>query len=245
MKISVDPAMTVAAILLTALFATLSHWQWQRGQEKRALQVQSDANAEEAPIGRWDLAEVMRDPAEARYRRVILRGSFLPERQLLLDNRIYQGRVGVEVVTPFEVADLDQLLLVNRGWVPWDDRRVLPNVSIDAEAREITGQIYLSEPGFRLGEMDIPGQGWPRVIQYFDYAALSERLEHPVMPFTVRLSDDGASEFVRDWPVVPFTPERHDAYAFQWGMLALSVIVVYLLLALRERPESISSSSSE
>ena len=72
--------------------------------------------------------------------------------QVLLDDRIHDGAAGYEVLTALELAD-GRNVLVNRGWIRADvDRRVLPDVSVDGDEREVSGRLErLPRPGLRLG----------------------------------------------------------------------------------------------
>jgi cytochrome oxidase assembly protein ShyY1 len=44
--------------------------------------------------------------------------------------------------------------------------------------------------------------------------------------------------YARDWRPGGMTPERHFGYAVQWFGLALTVIVVYVVLLVRNRKKS-------
>src|SRR3990170_3607683 len=59
-----------------------------------------------------------------RAERISVRGEFLPERTVLLDNKLRRGRPGYEVVTPLRLAGAREMhVLVNRGWIAAGARR--------------------------------------------------------------------------------------------------------------------------
>ena len=97
----------------------LGGWQLQRADEKSALLASQEARrqAPAQPIGELERSA---DPA---FQRVLLRGYFDAEHSLLLDNRTRDGRVGVELLQPFYDQPSGLWLLLNRGWLPWPDRR--------------------------------------------------------------------------------------------------------------------------
>jgi cytochrome oxidase assembly protein ShyY1 len=64
--------------------------------------------------------------ADPAFRRVRLHGQFDAAHSLLLDNRQRDGKVGVELLQPFQDQAAGLWLLVNRGWLPWPDRRTPP-----------------------------------------------------------------------------------------------------------------------
>ena len=69
-----------------------------------------------------------------------LRGQFLPERTLYLDNRVLQGRAGYNVVTPLQMGPDGPLVLVNRGWIAvGQTRAVLPAVPVPQGPVQVEG----------------------------------------------------------------------------------------------------------
>jgi cytochrome oxidase assembly protein ShyY1 len=111
------PSVLVALLLPGLLW--LGFWQLQRGDEKRQLLSSFEARRQAEPISLEQL-EPMPDPA---YRRVHLRGHFDTEHSLLLDSRIRDGHAGVELLQPFYDQSSGLWVLLNRGWLPWPDRR--------------------------------------------------------------------------------------------------------------------------
>ena len=55
---------------------------------------------------------------DLRFYRVVAHGTYQPQYQLLIDNRVQDGRVGYYVITPLRIGGSNTLVLVNRGWVP-------------------------------------------------------------------------------------------------------------------------------
>src|SRR6266550_4791933 len=103
---------TLAAIVGVALFIVAGNWQRDRMEQKLALRAQFDAATAAAPVALPDL----RDWTPWRYRQVVVTGIYDAGRQILLDNKVHDGRAGYQVVTPLMLAD-GRAVLVNRGWV--------------------------------------------------------------------------------------------------------------------------------
>ena len=125
------PSVLVALLLPGLLW--LGFWQLQRGDEKRQLLASFEARRQAEPITLEQL-EPMRDPA---YRRVQLRGHFDTEHSLLLDSRSRDGHAGVELLQPFYDQPSGLWLLLNRGWLPWPDRRTPVSFSTPAGALQL------------------------------------------------------------------------------------------------------------
>ena len=115
---------TLLALILAALFVRLGVWQWQRGVEREAQWTRFARGADRLlELGVRAVTEV------PLFQRVSVSGELDGTHQFLLDNRIWHGRAGYEVLTPLERAGAPALL-VDRGWVPFSGARArLPDVS--------------------------------------------------------------------------------------------------------------------
>lgn len=93
----------------------LGTWQVARLQWKEELIATiAEANAE-APLTTLPATEEELKPLE--FRRVELRGNWVPGVEFTLLPRYFQGTVGYWLITPLKLSD-GRVLLVNRGWVP-------------------------------------------------------------------------------------------------------------------------------
>ena len=113
----------VRSAALTTFFAlflltlSLGIWQINRGYEKRELEntfsLQQSYPVEEIT---YNL-----DSKINLYRNISIRGRFL-QNLFYLDNKIYDGKPGVVVLSPFELED-GSAIIVSRGWVEMQDRQ--------------------------------------------------------------------------------------------------------------------------
>lgn len=220
---------TVAAALLFPGLCALGFWQLDRADQKLRLQQHHDAQVQ-APMRVLDNA-----PVEARdvlFRRVMAHGRYDVAHEFLLDNRVHQGQVGYQVITPLRLAGSDRLLLVNRGWVALGrDRRDLPRT--EAPRGEVTVQgvaVLPSAPGLRLGPAFPEGETWPRVWQYLDIAGFARRTNASVLPVLLELAPEGPGGFVRQWARHDRGVAMHQGYALTWFSLAAVLAVLYILL---------------
>jgi len=213
------PLLAVALLGLAAVIcASLGFWQLGRAEESRALAERIAHAAAEPPIR----LRTSDDAGEAlRYRSVEVEGRYVPDRQVLVDNIVHDGVVGYDVLTPFEPRGGGPWLIVNRGWVRADpDRRVLPDVPVDAEPRVVAGILdALPVPGLRLGD---PPAGESRapltVISFPTIGDLEAILGRALFGYQLLLAEDEPDGYARDLPGPALTPERHLAYAAQWWL---------------------------
>ncbi len=217
---------TVFVAVLLPLLVGLGLWQLERALDKQAIAANWAARQQQAPQPLLSLAE---SPAELAYRRVLLRGHFIAGRNFLLDNRIYRGRYGVEVITALRLEGEDTVVLVNRGWIAADaSRRTLPELPVDSALQNLEGTVYVP-PGaaFTLGPIS-DNEDWPRLVQALDVPALAVMLDAELFPYTVRLAPESAAGFTIDWPLVNTSPEKHRAYAVQWFSMAAVLLLLYV-----------------
>ena len=233
-------APTLIVVLMTGVLVSLGVWQLHRAEQKLQL-LQRYENAPRLPALaatglESDLATHWR---EYRYRRVRLMGAYDAGHQILLENQISHGRVGVMVITPFILADSGAVVLVNRGWTAAAGaaREVIENGPA-AAPRRVRG--LLNHPpavGMRLGSPDDSKQGWPKPMPYVDLEWMALQLGRPVLPWVVLLARDEADGYHRDWrPSVRMGPEKHKGYAVQWFSLAGAL--VFLFVAGSMKPEN-------
>lgn len=209
--------------------SSLGIWQLQRAEEKKQILRDSEQQANNTP---QNISLPVYEPEKLRYQRIHLYGHYISNKQFVLDNQIQNHKVGYNILTPFKVADTDFVVLVDRGWVPMEkSRELLPEIKVSETLREVIGVVYapFGEP-FTLGEIDNGDIQWPRLIQYLDFAALSQRLEISLQPFTLRLDSDQQNGYLREWEIFAFSPNRHIAYAAQWFGLALTLLIIFIVL---------------
>ena len=225
----------VGLLALAGACGWLCSWQLRRAAESREISARFAAAGEASTL---DTApdELTED---LRFERVALAGHYVPEPQVLLDGRVHDEDAGYEVLTALELAG-GRTVLVDRGWIRADpDRRVLPDVSVDGNAREVRGRLErLPRPGLRLGASSVaaPADGPVIVALYPTAADIGRWLHSPVQDYELLLAADANDGYVRDWQAPVMSPERHLAYAGQWLLFGLGSIAAAVAVARSARP---------
>lgn len=221
--------LTVALAVLCLIFARLGAWQLERGHQKERLFDEF----ENAPY--LAVEQAIKQPHS--FARVEAFGRYDADRHILLDNKIFEGRTGVHVLTPFYLES-GGALLVNRGWLPMPpDRRSIPEVDSDSSQRLISGIIKTPPTGGQqLGDADVIDTGnWPQLVTYFDLDAISEALDVPLPGRILQLDSADPTGFGdRQWKAATMTPAVHRAYAFQWFALSLAALIIWITLGVRQ-----------
>src|SRR5512144_1367607 len=139
---------TLATVVGIVVFVAAGNWQRGRMEEKEALLATYEAAASSPPVA---LPEGVVNWASLRFLRVEVRGHYDVGRQILIDNRVHEGRAGYHVVTPLLLED-GRAVLVNRGWVAAGaTRRELPVAPPPPGNVTIRGAVALPIEGLRLG----------------------------------------------------------------------------------------------
>lgn len=224
---------SLLVICLLALLLSLGFWQLDRAAQKRALLTAYGDRPSETAIR---LSADFKPGPEWRYRRAQVTGEYDVAHQFLLDNRVYQGRVGYHVLTPLRLAHSDHAILVNRGWVPQGATRAdLPDLPAPTQAvLSIEGLLdFPPEKVFVLGEGEDRDPGWPKVLQQVRLELHADQLGVPLLPVILLLAEDQPAGFVREWNPVVMGPERHVGYAVQWFSLAAALAILYIWGSMR------------
>jgi cytochrome oxidase assembly protein ShyY1 len=229
--------LTLAALAMFAVTVSLGRWQLSRAAEKEALQAAIDAQKDYPPLDMTGFLAI-EDMASEMHRRVRLRGLWLADQTVWLDNRqMHGGTPGFYVLTPLALEGSDRTLMVQRGWVQRNfvDRAQLPAIATPAGIVEVSGQI--APPPGRLLELGKAPTGngpdaAPRsspIRQNLDLEAFRAETGLPLRTDMTLLQTGPASEGLqRDWPAPALGIERHYGYAFQWFGLALLVAILYV-----------------
>ncbi len=220
---------------LLSLFIALGMWQLNRAQEKEMIRDRILVRMQ-MPVVDLDSTAVVTD--DLLFRKAEARGRYLPEYQIFLDNKVYNGRAGYHVLTPLRIRGADTLLLVNRGWAPWGlDRQRAPVEEPPSGDITIVGR--LAKPArapITLGDDGTP-EGFARVWQNFDVDRFRALSNAPVFALVMELENGSdPSDLVREWPTYDDTwIQRHQAYAIQWFGVATLLLVLAIINQRRGR----------
>lgn len=218
----------VAALITAAVTARLGVWQLDRAAQKKALQ---SAIEQRRGLPMLDAAELARDALSApaqHHRSIRLRGRWVAEHTVYLDNRQMQGRPGFIAVTPLALPD-GGAVLVQRGWIARDlrDRTRVSAPSLPEGEVSVEGRI--APPPSRLYEFDAAALGPLR--QNLDLESFALEIRLPLRPLSLLQGMPAGTQadgLQREWPVPGSDVHKHYGYAFQWFALSALTLVLYV-----------------
>lgn len=232
---------SVAAVAGIALTLALGQWQIGRAQYKENLQQRFDAQTREPALS------IGGQPVERDgilFRRVEVRGEFLPQHTVFVDNRIYKHQPGLHVATPLRIAGSQRHVLVNRGWVAGNRDRSLPQVNTPAGEQLVQGvAVAYSERYLELSAEVAEG----RIRQNLVLDRYRQETGLDLQPFVIQqentkngtangITNDTANDgLVRVWSRPDLGRNTHLAYAFQWYAMSLAIFIYYLVTHVKRR----------
>jgi len=195
-----------------------------------ALALGAAACAAGVALGNWQSGRAdAKRAAAAKSERVVVRGEFLAERTVLLDNKLRHGRAGYEVITPLRL-NAATYVLVNRGWIEaGPSREALPAVRTPSKEVAIEG-IALRRLPRALQAGSAPRGKLRQNLDIQDYAAETGLELEPRVIEQHSAADDG---LLREWPRPDAGIEKHASYALQWYSLAGLALALAIVLSFR------------
>lgn len=239
-----DWKLTLLVLVLLPIMLRLGFWQLAREAEKEQLQAVYTERQQQPAVP----LETLDASGELQYLQVLLVGEYDSAHVFLLDNKIFQGQVGFEVIQPF-TTDSGLVVFVNRGWLAQaGDRSVLPQVDAIEGKVALHGSVYVPV-GEQLILGDIqPGTQWPKIVQSLEideFAQLTGLTANTTLfPYSIRLGEGATGVLERNWSVISTTPEKHRGYAVQWFAMAIALILLYLHYSFRPARNKVADTDS-
>lgn len=234
----------IAGVVTVLLTGALGVWQLGRAESKSQAAAQLRLRQQEPAWRSEQWPCPSESDAEPRavlpvHRPVELRGRWVSERTVFLDNRPMGGATGFIVVTPLRLAVAGacagRVVLVQRGWVPRHaaDRQRLPEWADAGDEVVVTGRVAQRvSQSYALGDEARPTpQSGPLVRQNVDDAFWVQWMGQSPLPGAVlqvhaeNLGSTGALApsipgIKREWPQPDLGVSKHHGYAVQWFAMA-------------------------
>ncbi|HEY0189042.1 MAG TPA: SURF1 family protein [Cellulomonas sp.] len=243
--------LVLLAVTLATACTFLGRWQWNRHVNRDAQIRLVQQNYDSDPVALSTLlpgTDATLDPDDV-WRQVTVTGTYDTDATVLLRNRPVNSEPGFHVLVPLVLdaassAAVDGqpvVLVVDRGWVAWDEDASGEITVPDPPSGTVTVTVRLrqDEPA---SDRDAPdGQvqainvaqvlaaggltaGTDEVVSYEAYGALAEESPAPATAL-------GAL------PEPSTDPGSHLSYAFQWWVFALGSLIGFTWMARRELQE--------
>ncbi len=228
-KLRFDWTIAACILLSFSLLLKLGYWQLDRAQEKRIYNQAMNIKLQAAPVALASI--VVTDSVAIDYTNVSLHGAFINEKMFVIANQYYRGQPGIEVIIPVQREDIDELVLVSRGWLPAPleiDSAFMQGLKVDgapllsASVHAAGGRSFFTESALRTNR-------WPIRLHHVNIKHLSHLFDKPVFPYLLRLHKDSPAVLQRNHPMKLLNPATNMSYARQWFGMSILLLVVSLL----------------
>lgn len=216
------------ALLGMGLTFSLGLWQLGRAAEKTALQEAKAQQADKVVLDGRSLGTAQDDlsnRAQWMHRRMVLKGRWLTQHTVFLENRQMNAKPGFYVLTPLQIEG-SAAVVVQRGWAQrsFTDRTALPAIETPQGHVEIEG--HLAPWPSRLYDFGGVDQG--PIRQNLDLHAFRQETGQGLLDVSLVQTGPASEGLLREWPAVASGVEKHHGYAFQWFGLCGLIALLYV-----------------
>lgn len=212
------------------LFVGLGFWQLQRAEQKstiqqlwqnqQALPPKIIDSPEELPI-----SDIASNGRGGQFRKVRLLGQYHPDYVWLVENRMWQGRLGYDVVQAFYLTPVFAVL-VNRGWIEGSaDRTQIPEVATTALPAEVSGQLVRPSLNRLLVGEQI-AEGWPKRVLQVEPRVMETHVQGDLSDWVLEIDAQDLAAKRVDWQHSTISSTKHRGYAVQWFSMAFVLLIL-------------------
>lgn len=201
-------------LIFVLIFLSLSYWQFTSYLEEKELSTQISYSQEPTEV----LMSQINTSNE--FSLITTQEKLHFVKSWLLRSRVNNGVSGYHVITIFK-NDMNEHLLINRGWVALSAD--VDNYNFDTE-RSFTGMLYTYDEIPRFGQEDIPGSEY---ILRIDKIFLQNETEIILPNYYLQLSQNCGNDITCIDTLEQYQAP-HLGYAFQWIFFAICLAVVVL-----------------
>lgn len=223
----------ILSLFFISLFIKLSIWQFERAKIKEQIIEKISHKNNIKDISSINNLSNLSNLEE--YSIVKLEGLFDYTKTIFLANQYHNHQVGFHVLTPFILNNkLKSIILVNRGWIRSDqllsDYNKSDIINITGILRNSNKNQYII--GENVSKFSSKNYNDVYQIQKIDLGDTKLRLlfqQHLGHQY-LQLTEPKSFGYNTNWQLVNIPPEKHKAYAIQWLLLAISVVLLYSYL---------------
>ncbi|HEX6304264.1 MAG TPA: SURF1 family protein [Anaerolineales bacterium] len=241
---------TILAILAIGVMVRLGIWQLDRLEQRRLFNARVQEQLDQ-PMLELKAHALGADLEAMEYREVHVTGEYDHSYEVALRNQAYNNQFGVHLITPLRIVGSDQAVLIDRGWIPYEDYESGQWAEFaEAGQVEVRGRIRVSQTrptiGFRSDPTPAPGEGPLRNWNMLNVSRIAEMVPYSLLPVYIQQAPDPAWTAMpyRSLPEIELTEGSHLGYAVQWFTFALILGIGYPVYVYRQQIEMASKVQS-
>ena len=232
--------LTLLVIACTLGMIRLGFWQLDRLQQRRASNARMLAQMN-APVLELNLDPPSQSLTDFAYRSVKVTGVYDFSQQVYLKNQVWGNQLGVHLLTPLNISGSSQAVLVDRGWIPFEDAVPGKVEQYDQPGQvTIAGVIHIqqSEPTFGgISDPPLsPGQSRLQSWIVVNIDRIQKQVNYQLLPIYIQQSPgpDSSQPPYRALSAPDLTDGPHLSYAIQWFSFAAILLFGYPFIIRRQ-----------
>jgi surfeit locus 1 family protein len=228
------------SILASVVFARLGVWQLDRLEQRRIFNSRVMEQKNE-PVYHLEAGEVNLDLFNMEFRKVKVTGAYDFDHEIVIRNQSYGNQNGVHLVTPLRIDGRDQAILVDRGWVPYNDFMSGNLAQYSEEGRvAVEGVIRRTKVkadfGGREEPTPAPGEVFRKAWFFINVDGISKQVPYPLVEgvYIQQTMDPSWTDLpARSAYDVEISEGPHFGYALQWfafsiiAFMSVPVLILY------------------
>jgi surfeit locus 1 family protein len=224
----------ISTFLAIIIMFGLGAWQLHRLEWKQDIinKVESSKLSKASSVESLDL----KDPVQHEFAKVSLTGSFDLDKPLFVAARYFRGALGYHVLLPFKLKASGQVVLVNTGWIPEEQKKLgtprnLPGIEVS-----FSGLLRVAnrKGGFIPDNKD-------NLWFWYDIPAMEKATGYPLLPVVIDRLDPQTSDHLPEvmYPVgfdgnIQLRND-HLQYAVTWFGIGFAALVIFIIAHTRRK----------
>jgi len=228
---------TILVIIAALVMIRLGIWQLDRLAGRRAFNEQVLSQIDEPPLPMTN--DVVAGDLEAwEFRTVQIEGEYDLANALVLGNQVWEDQMGVHLLTPLKIANTEAAILVDRGWIPfedWENRNL--NAYDETGTIQVEGMLRVTQTKLGLRDCldetagEAPFQVWCLALD-----GIAAHLPYDLLPVYLIQGPEGEqiAPPYRAIPQIEISEGPHLSYAIQWFTFSAILLIGYPFFVNRE-----------
>ncbi len=172
------------------------------------------------------------------FRTVQIEGQYDLANTLVLGNQVWDEQIGVHLLTPLKIAGTETVILVDRGWIPFEDWKNRNLIAYDETGTvRVEGMLRVTQTKLGLRDCldetagEAPFQVWCLALD-----GIAGYLPYDLLSVYLIQAPDGEQTAppYRTIPQIEITEGPHLGYAVQWFSFAAILLIGYPFFVRRE-----------
>lgn len=239
---------TLLVLAGVGVLIRLGIWQLDRLEWRRAFNARVTSQLSAATLD-LNLDLPVSELYDMEYRDTIVRGEYDFSQEVLLRNQVWDNRLGFHVLTPLHIDGAEWVVLVDRGWIPYEDGTPGARTKYQGPAEvEVRGMIRRGQEKPDFGGVPdptlAPGQTRLDAWNVVNLARIEDQSRLKLLPVYIIEAPDAAWTALpyRSLPDIEISEGPHFGYAMQWFTFAAILGLGYPFFVRRQLRKSADGS---